>query len=69
MMAAVLMVREERKRIKPEEVEDACEVSLMKNHQRGGEVLRRVTEVVFKAVNGMVGEELGMTAAGAGGDR
>ena len=30
VMAAVLMVQEERKRIKPEEVEDASEVPLMK---------------------------------------
>ena len=74
MIAVVLMVQEERKadefgpEPKPEEVEDACEVSLIKNRQCGGEIPRRVIKVVLKAVNWMTGEELGMTAAGAGGD-
>ena len=74
MMAAVLMIQEEKKvgefgpEHKPEEVDDACEVSLMINHRCGGEIPGRVTKVMLKAVNGMIGEEFGMSAAGAGGD-
>ena len=72
-MAAVLMVQEKKAdefgpEPKPEEVEDAREVSLMKNHRCDRGIPRRATKVVLKAVNGMMGEELGMTAAGAGGD-
>ena len=69
------MIQEERKadefepEPKPEEVEDAREVSLMKTNSCGGDIPRKVTKVVLKAVNRIVGEELWMTAAGTGSDR
>ena len=75
VMAAVLMIQEEKKvgefgpEHKPEEVDDACGVSLMINHRCGGEISGRVIKVVLKAVSGMIGEEFGMSAAGAGGDK
>ena len=69
------MIQEERKadefepEPKREEVGDAWEVSLMKNPS----VWRRNTEEgcqgVLKAVNRTMGEEVAMTAAGAGSDR
>ena len=77
VMAAMLMVREEREaeadelrpEPEPEVVEDVCEVRLdQKSILCGGATPRWIARVTLKAVIEVMEEEFGVTAAGARGD-